>query len=409
MRKVCPVSNHLGEADILHYISLSTPQSKSSDDDFSVTPYIVDGDTVMFVVNYSSGWEILSADARTPLLLAKSDAGRLSLDTDSPEGLWISLMAADMKRVIESSDDELVFSQEEIDANRSRWPTSRMFDPNLPFTPEDSLEVFGHWELFYEGYEQETVDTIPHLTVTQWDQIYPYNIYCPSNSPVGCAAVAAGQMLYYLHDKYGMPICSHAGTILDSLSTTYSSNLSPAVDYTASFLYEAGIGMNMHYFGDFSWALPYNVVNFFSSYGYDCTYGSFSESAVKSSLMQELPVIVLAMDEFGSSGIPDPTGSHYFLIDGYMKKREFYVKKYMFVREDNSYQTPIPEEYRTEVVSIFSPYIAAVKMNWGWSTQWGGSSQNDSWYLLTGSWVDYDDGVHYDTARHIISGFSYRN
>lgn len=37
----------------------------------------------------------------------------------------------------------------------------------------------------------------PLLGDIKWDQTYPYNMYCPKNTPVGCVATAAAQVMYY--------------------------------------------------------------------------------------------------------------------------------------------------------------------------------------------------------------------
>ena len=41
-------------------------------------PYVMDGDTVAWIANYDEGWELLSNDRRSPLVLARSESGRFS-------------------------------------------------------------------------------------------------------------------------------------------------------------------------------------------------------------------------------------------------------------------------------------------------------------------------------------------
>ncbi len=44
--------------------------------DIEITPILFQGrDTVMYVVNYFDGWEIVSGDTRTPAILAYSEIG----------------------------------------------------------------------------------------------------------------------------------------------------------------------------------------------------------------------------------------------------------------------------------------------------------------------------------------------
>ena len=46
-----------------------------------------------------------------------------------------------------------------------------------------------------------------------WDQGEPYNEFCPwvtsdmkERAPAGCVAVAGAEVLYYLHNRYGVPV-----------------------------------------------------------------------------------------------------------------------------------------------------------------------------------------------------------
>ncbi len=407
--------NHVSQNAVAKFLGIASSRTKSTGDVYSIEPYVIESDTVMYIVNYASGWKILSADKRTPVTIAESETGRLSLGENSSRPSWIRAMAYDMRRVSLSTDDELSFTQDEIVSSLDMWESMLLGKDLPPFTPEDSLPrpMFGHWELYFEGYETEIVSFINHQTDTQWDQGYPYDVYCPLNSdesghkPVGCAAVAAGQMLYYLHDYFGEPAFSNGGIILDSLSTTYSSTLNAATDSTAKFLAEIGSDMNMHYHNEYSWTTPSNVVDFFADYGYSCSYESFDDDIVEASLWDGMPVIVLAMDDF--IGIPDISVAHYFLIDGCRKMRQNYVKKYQFVYDGDD---PMPSQLEVDRVEIINstPYISFVKMNWGWRTQWDTNYQlNDGWYALTGSWTTYDSQGHsidYDCERHMISGFT---
>ena len=58
--------------------------------------------------------------------------------------------------------------------------------------------------------------------------------------------------------------------------------------------------------------------------------------------------------------------------------------------------------------SYSTPQITAIKINWGWSTQWNEYTPfNDGWYTLTGGWTvdDGNDIYDYNHNRTIIYGF----
>ena len=52
----------------------------------SITPYIIENDTVMYIVNYKEdkGWKIISGDKRTTAVLASAADGQLDVNTLHP-------------------------------------------------------------------------------------------------------------------------------------------------------------------------------------------------------------------------------------------------------------------------------------------------------------------------------------
>jgi len=108
-------------------------------------------------------------------------------------------------------------------------------------------------------------DSVEPLIETQWDQSYPYNIYCPTvdgeSTHVGCVAVAIAQVMRY-HEWPNQGIGEHSYTWGD---TTLSVNFSEQTyDYTlmppsgdnatpeeqneiAKLLFHVGVSVDMHY------------------------------------------------------------------------------------------------------------------------------------------------------------------
>ena len=59
----------------------------------TVNPYLNhNGDTIAYVVNYAEGWDLLSNDRRTPLVLASSPEGTFNIEeiksTNNLNGFW---------------------------------------------------------------------------------------------------------------------------------------------------------------------------------------------------------------------------------------------------------------------------------------------------------------------------------
>ena len=91
------------ETDISNYITKIKPGNTSTfskaSNNYSLTPYIYKGDTIMYIANYTSGWELYSADQRTPLIMASSETGSFDMNDNT--------MAPAFKSYLNSVAEEL--------------------------------------------------------------------------------------------------------------------------------------------------------------------------------------------------------------------------------------------------------------------------------------------------------------
>lgn len=399
------------------YANTIRPQTKSNgDQDYAITPYgSVDGSPLLYIINFGEGdgWQILSSDARTPAIIAEGKTGYFSTEDGSPTvQIWLDCMAADIAAVRRSSDEELTFSPEEISANKLFW--------HIGGGTRDEGE--GHWEVTV-SYEVIVTEEVEHMT-PRWDQDAPYNIYCPltlnSSSvrvPAGCVAVAASEVLYYLHNKLGVPVTTASygyctGDIFNY--TQYFSNPNSTVwaqmDTTSLYSFEtpgpetiligsAGLAVNMHFdynifTGDyFSWALPANIrTQLFSPNGISSSHGDYDATTVKNNLENYMPVIVTASDQL----IPANGDIHCFVIDGFQKTYTKYTYYHYWVVDGNmkSRAHPDPDHLPYITYAQSSPAITAIKINWGWKSQWHTPYVNDGWYALTADWTVNNGGTH---------------
>lgn len=378
-----------------------------------------EGDTIAYIINTNGhGWKILSADSRTPAILAEDYRGSFSLSDGNPGvGIWIDCMKADMAAVRRSSDDQLKFSEEEIAAHKAFWGEGPLRKPELP-----ELDEGGYWATRTTSIVVEA-DSVDHLT-PHWDQLEPYNVYCPLKSwsstrhvPAGCVAIAGAQVLYCLHYKLGIPeeayglmswngntpiYCFPSSIIWDLMSPSYQDE---AADKEAILIQRAGYLSSMHYADTASSTSQTNLrTSLFPSHGLSCSEHAYSQDTVKKYLICDSPVIVTAYSNllFGSG--------HCFVIDGYKKTYTQYTHYHYWIPNDPDawYPPGMYEPYYT--YSSTSPEITAIKINWGWWTQWRTINPlNDGWYTLTGDWVaEHLDGdtTHYNYYRDMIYGFT---
>ena len=390
--------------------------------DCSILPFCSSkGDTLMFIVNYSgnTGWQIFSSDVRTPPVIAEGENGCFSIEEGSPAlRIWLDCTAKDMEIVKLSSDDELNFNEEEISANRAYWSKgiAKVIDP-----PEED----GHWAVITTS-ERILYDTLSHMT-PHWDQNRPYNAYCPyrtdstdTRAYVGCVAVAAAGVLYYLHNYWGIPsemvTSGYCTGDIDNFSRGFTMASTSAwemmdpgynsssADAEALMLGFVGTVINMHYTNNYSWALPSNIrTDLFSLYDISCSQGSYNAATIKQNLGNGLPVIVTASDQL----VPVNGDIHTFVIDGYKRTRIKYTHYHYWVPDDDDDENEDPwiikslpnhNPYYTYTYS--TPEISMIKINWGWWTQWC-SGINDGWYSLTADWTVTNNGNTYSYSHNV--------
>jgi len=418
-------SSRVSLSDIYDVIERDFPQTKGSNaiNDFEVTSYVRNRtDTLMYIVNSGgNGWKIYSSDKRTPPILAEGDKGYFSLEEGSPSvAVWLDCLASDMERVLRSSDEELTFSKEDIQANKMFWMGSLEPAENTRSKWDSLLKPHptGHWEkeLISSTIEYEEVD---HMA-PKWHQESPYNQCCPyyvkkptKKAYAGCVAVAGAQLLYCLNEKLGVPITMFSdGVCVGDVSNyqKYFSNESAniwdemssecvtSVDSLNSedvLISYVGMLVNMHYCetddDGYSWALPRNIKgNILDTYGISSSRGSYDEDIVRESLLNNMPVVVSATDLL----IPTDFSIHCFVIDGYRKERTKNTYRNYFVNDGTIVSDVMPVPYLS--YSYSTTRVTAIKINWGWDTQWAVPNPvNDGWYTLTGGWT-VTNGETYD-------------
>ena len=405
--------NNVSVSDIHTFIAANGTSTKASGNiKYTLEPYCgADGEPLVYIVNYGDGdgWQLLSSDARTPAIIAEGNSGYFSLEDGSPAvRVWLDCMAADIAAVKCSTDEELSFSAEEIAAHRAVWGKEINKEP----VPGDRL---GHWVVDLVGTQEMIGDTLEHMT-PHWSQSEPYNVYCPLKStdptlhaPAGCVAIAAANVLYYLHDTLGVPAtmvsegsCIGDVTGYSSVFWADNSNVWSQMDTTNHYYFEPaeeealmigyiGQVINMNYNNTYSWALPSNIrTQLFSLYYIQCSQDVYSENYVKSNLNDNMPVIVTATDLM----IPLDFDIHCFVIDGY--KKTFTRKTYYHHWEPRE---PIPINPRSDPMPYYTyvdtpQEITAIKINWGWSSQWHTPRVNDGWFTLTANWTVSNGGTY---------------
>lgn len=336
----------------------------------SIKPYVMENDTVMYIVNYQEekGWKVISGDKRTTALLACSAKGNLDINDLHPGiSVWLERMGESivaLRKVpqIETTGENIELWQR-IDSYMELKCIREEMSEELQTTRSNQY----HWELMSISDIQTGSTLYGPYTRTCWGQNEPWNRCVPSCSPTlpvkcpaGCLAVAGAQMLYYLHYKIEVPqyayrqgLCQGwASSVQDQSYTFQFSNpdatiwdlmplkkiypITQYADYVSTLIGNVGYSIKTIYTFEGSSALNSDLVKYFNNNNIVCTYENYNEDKVLSSLRNEMPVIVTAF------GTPKPgssanSGRHSWIIDGFEIKRYKTIYTYGLADENGNF------------------------------------------------------------------------
>ena len=427
----------VSSSDVFQYLTMHNREivsTRGTETDPTIDPIIdIYGDTIFFVINYHPGWELISSDRRTPIVLAESSEGDFCIQTvQDAVAEWLEMTAEDLRSVNNVSPATISNSNELGELSfHEVWASICEPDSFLRGRNPSTRSGEGEYWLYNSVSETEIVEEIPHLTQTRWHQGWPYNIYCPERTdsigvrvPAGCVPVAGAQMLYYLHSKLGRPATTPSqgycyGQVgnfsqgFSNFSATPFSNMTSS--YAALLIGFVGQSVGVNYGNTSSGAKTEDLVDVFDGFGITCDFGNYNEATISSHLLNEMPVIVRADGTKKTIlGIHYYRNGHAFIIDGFRKKRQKVTNTYAWswISEDPDSLGvrcfDLGDMY-TEI-TYTTPYISQIKINWGFRPIITNDPYNE-WYTLTGNWhvSDDEDEYDFDYRRKMIYNFALKN
>jgi len=440
-------NNSISFENVQQLVNTVHPQTRATGENEYV--FITDkesGDTLFFVVNYpEGGWTMYASDKRVPAVVAENKKGVFDLkEIEEVMADWFEAMKEDMKNVKKAEDKDLNFTPEEIEHHITHWDAICNADAFVRSHLEKSRgkslvtrSSNGHYELVRQENYEIVYDSVNHLASTKWHQHYPYNAYCPQKThitnpndpkaPAGCTAIAAAQMLYFLHYKLGIPAYIPDSAYCNGNINSYTWNqyiinhniwdlLSDDGNsydriHAAPLIANVGKLVGMDYGNNESTSDFDDLVSdVFNNYGIACNSVSYNTALLFSSLQNRMPVIAKAKKKrvLGNA--------HAFLIDGYKRTQKVTKFIYEWVPESSGGSpviTPVQPPILVDSISYVyhAPEIKMIKMNWGAGdgTIDGntGNPINETWSSPTGSWLIKVDGenINYLYHRRIIYNF----
>lgn len=411
------VENDIGISDIYDFLlkERGVPSTKSQS--VSIVPILNGNDTVMFLVNYCKGWELLSGDRRAPRILIKSANGNATIS-----GLKHNPQCTELF-------NRLVSGLSYLKHNSRIVPPDDMSDSwEKPTLPNDTFAL-GHLGWVFEDYVYTLTENREqdHLLETHWGMDPPWNQCSPytdstrtSHCLSGCVIVAVGQTLKYLHDVYQMPvgICFEAscdayvptnepGMVLMNSDVEFydfsednwgylalNANDSAGVDNVAAFLLYLGYrhgavfrrqGAATGWFG----MIPAKLSEFSitcQTTNINNNTAAFISACEQDIYTDELPILLslLCTDTYNGS-----LSGHVAVADGYLYQKYRKDAQYgLYMIDNNGNIIPGLDPIRHKVIAgtTFEEqrYVA---INWGWNGNYDGDPDSPIWYNVYNNWL----------------------
>lgn len=371
---------------------------------FTISPYIYEGDTVMYVVNYGEGWDIFSNDVHSRLVLFTSENGSIDL-SDS------TTFNPSLKTYIDATAEELLELKRQAEINNiPDNPEWNVFQPILSTVPENTISVTeraaslyatgnrpgpgvdGEWVLLQVQRETTGSQAGP-LTQTLWGQDFPWNVYSREErdgslivlQKAGCGPVAVGQYLYYYHFLIGHPMNTITDVSMTSNSISFSGCSSirwgqmaltnsvvytPLLkDYVARYL--GYLANRMHSYQIITYREEEtetnkdSILSYLETEGFSLSERTFDFDVVKS-LINDRQIVLTGARGFN--------GGHIFIIDKYVDTETTNTFIYGWNGCDQNGNSTVDSDGDPNDISSYT-YISTqvhtnvqkyVYMNWGW-------------------------------------------
>lgn len=405
----------------------------------AVKAYTKEEDTLFYVVNYETGWKVISGDKRTQAILAEANSKSIDLQTIKNPGLkiWFYDLADHLKAIKNKPMDEIdesnILVWRAISENIKKQPVQTRY-----FDPTDTSEIGNgyRWVRIYQGTTSTDtyIDTIPKLLSTKWGQRapwnngYPYSPYNPALlAPTGCTAVAMSQVIYQSHYRLGTPSWLRHGSTVTGPINNYQYEPGIVVnnstrwddmpldyngihtDYVGSLMADAGDASNMIY--TLSESLAFPSVSAFNEFDLSCSaLNSLSVSDVNASLQLGSPVIITAY----ASKISLPFGNyvyddgHTWVIDGKTTRKRDIVDTYEWVLISHLPNFPSFNEpgwtYYTEAEAMaHDPDLYSGKIENVLTTVY-----TDFWRMNWGYDGEDDEEYYYPYSDWTVGGYTFK-
>ncbi len=406
--------------------------------EFSISPFVFNGDTVMYVVQYDKGWELYSADLSMEMIPFSSEEGVFNFaDPNFPDALKHLITEA-----AEHISENKKTNPQAIDSSwgplatldLSAYPVSVLNPDGTYSTYYDTDLPPGHWELIETKETKSKEEKTSKLTATQWGQNSPWNTYSDlaldsvTNSYVsalaGCGPVAMAQYVYATHCKDGSPSLNYIKPILKNHTYTFEEDKTQKFPWEKIILEKSqsnssttslligyiGHLLNAQYDVKATPTRERDYLYFFKKiYGSEYQICPFETTTIKNTVKSGYPIFTTAQSKADQANTTlDSLVGHVFLIDQYKLEEKQFTSVYGLVRDplpagsENKWVADLKDAQGNIIkyayIKTDLPFFVrkeTVSMNWGWNGKYA-----DTFLSITGAWPV--GKYNFDINKHIF-------
>lgn len=348
----CTKSLYKGIKRVSSFSNSSLCKSKSMGDDV-----LDDILSKLYLVSYDEGFAVISADTRVEQVLIYSESGSISTEEYTTKS---GIYSNDGNYTIYDIIDLAPYYLADLLKYVIDFPTN--------LSEIDSTDAHGYYycnPYYYQSdwitYDQDFV-SVGGL----WGQDTPYNYYAPllydylsgeyEHAPIGCTAVAIGEVMRYYSqpDSLSACYCAPIGTKINIPWSTSYTSLNDDSKVIADLLKQIADDLPTCYSLSGSGANFYNIPTTLSHFGYNCNdIINYSINAVITGISQnETPIIMYGDNSNHQNG-------HAWVVGGYKRQRKHWLC-------DWDVYGPYGFSGRwTSIKSDYTSYSDYIYCNWG--------------------------------------------
>lgn len=179
--------------------------------------YFGQDNPIVYHIVFDKGWAVVSGDKRTDIIIAEADEGSLDLNNPVNDnvGYWWEMTLSGLKVIKAKGLSDNQINEESLAVWDSIDDALFGASKRLPKTRSEGPETYWRRSLLGTTVFQSYNQTVNPIVETKWGKEEPWNsgfpivrdtsVFYSRTASVSCSAVAAGQVIYHMHNLIDCP------------------------------------------------------------------------------------------------------------------------------------------------------------------------------------------------------------